>query len=527
MMMGLRRHVFALPGETLDDQDVELDIPLERDLRIRLDGAPQGVGNARNHTVDVFIDLGADGVFRMPSRGSAVDQNEFVLKGFPTVFEDSLTDASYTFFATALPDATLAGASNDAAMTLLDGVVSLDEDSIVHIGASGALTDVTGMVEDIFDLQGPGDGTLWAASVQGRVLRYDGTWWGLQQTPTQSDLHAIFETPAGEVYAAGENGTVLRREGLVWTHVSVPPSLSDAHWWSMTGTLSTLFLAGNRGVYAYDGETWTPINPGPDAPQGSITDVWSDGFDTLWMVGESGRIRRWSDSVFHVLDVPGDDLLGVHGSHGADVWFVGRRGRVAHFDGETIFDFIPRVRDDLHDVHGVDPVTAWIVGDRGASLAWDGDRWAVLGEGKNVDLRGVRSTGGGGPVIAAGLHTVVLGPFLDIPQSVNPTAIGDLMSLNLKWSVTDAEACDFTYVQLLEVSGFPFWNLAVRGPRTSVPLPDFLSLAGIYSIWPGQGWQRTWRVHDPGLSVDDFDGSDLNQSGWRSWSVADFPVLWP
>ena len=527
MMMGVRRHLFALPGESLNDQDVELDIPLDRDLRIRLDGAPKGVGNARNHTVDVFIDLGADGVFRMPSRGDAVDENDFLLRGFPSVFEDSLAGASYTFFATAVPDATLAQESNDAAMTLLDGVVSLDEDSIVHISDAGALTDSTGMVEDVYDLQGVGDGTLWAASVQGRVLRYDGTWWGLQQTPTQSDLHAVFETPAGEVYAAGEDGTVLRRDGLVWTHVPVPPSLADAHWWSMTGTLSTLFLAGSRGVYAFDGETWTPINPGPDAPQGSIKDIWSDGFDTLWMAGNAGRIRRWSDSVFHVFDVPGDDFLGVHGSHGADVWFVGRSGRVAHFDGETVFDFIPRVRDDLRDVHGVDPVTAWIVGDRGTALSWDGDRWSVLGEGKNVDLRAVRSTGSGSPVIAAGLHTVVLGPFLDIPRSVNPTAIGDLLSLELRWSVTDAETCDFTYLQLLEVSGFPFWNLAVRGPRTHVPLPNFLTLAGLYAIWPGQGWVRTWRVHDPGLSVDEFDGSDLNQSGWRSWSVADFPVVWP
>lgn len=527
MMMGIRRHVFALPGESLTNQDVELDIPLERDLRIRLDGAPQGVGEARNHTVDVFIDLGADGVFRMPSRGVAVDENEFLLKGFPTAFEDSLSGASYTFFGTAVPDSTLASESNDSAMTLLDGVVSLDEDSIVHVGPSGVLTDSTGMVEDVYDLQGVGDGTLWAASIRGRVLRYDGTWWGLQQTPTQSDLHGIFETPGGDVYAAGEDGAFLRRDGLIWTHVPTPPGLAGANWWSLTGTLSTLFLAGDQGVYAYDGETWTPLNPGPDAPLGSIKDLWSDGFDTLWMVGEEGRVRRWVDSAITVLDAPGDDLLAVHGSHGSDVWFVGARGRIAHFDGEAIFDFIPRVRDDLHDVHSVDPVTAWVVGDHGAALSWNGDLWRVLGDGQHVDLRAVRSTGGANPVIAAGLHTVVLGPFLDIPRSVNPTSIGDLLSFDLRWSVTDPEACDFTYLQLLEVSGFPFWNLAVRGPRLNVPLPDFLTLAGLFSIWPGQGWVRAWRVHDPGLSVNDFDGTDLNQSAWRSWSVADFPVVWP
>jgi hypothetical protein len=228
-----------------------------------------------------------------------------------------------------------------------------------------------------------------------------------------------------------------------------------------------------------------------------------------------------------VFDVPGDDLLAVHGSHGSDVWFVGARGRVAHFDGETLFDFIPRVRDDLHDVHSVDPVTAWIVGDHGAALSWDGDLWSVLGDGQHVDLRAVRSTGGAKPVIAAGLHTVVLGPFLDIPRSVNPTSIGDLMSYDLRWTATDPQECDFTYIQLLEVSGFPFWNLALRGDRMSVPLPDFLTLAGLFSIWPGQGWVRAWRVHAPGLSVNEFDGTDLNQSGWRSWSVADFPVVWP
>jgi hypothetical protein len=526
MMMGVRRHVFALPGESLVGQDVELDIPLERTLRIRLDGAPIGVGTARNHAVDVFIDLGADGVFRMPARGVAVDENAFELEGFPTVFEDSLTGASYTFLAAAVPDATLAGESNDAAMTFLEDVVSLNEDSIVHVTDAGVLADSTGMVEDVADLQGPGDGTLWAASIDGRVLRYDGIWWGLHQTPTHADLKAVFESPLGEVYAAGDDGVFFRFDGLVWQSIPMPDSLLGTDWWALTGTLSTVFLAGSRGVYAYDGETWTPLNPGPDAPQGTIRDLWSDGFDTLWMVGDGGRIRRWVDAQTTVFDQPGSDLLAVHGSHGGDVWAVGRKGRIAHYDGDVFFDFLPRVRHDLYGVHGADPAHAWAVGDAGASLGWDGERWQVLGEGVNVDLRAVRSTGSG-PVIAGGLHTVILGPFLDIPRSVNPTSLGDVLSLDLRWSAGDPELADFTYLQLMEGSGFPFWTLSLRGERLETPLPDFMALAGIFSIWPGPGWIRAWRIHAPGLSIDDHDGRDLSQTVWRSWSISDFPAIWP
>src|SRR5690606_13271884 len=87
-LMGVRRHVFALPGDVVAQQDVRLDIPLTRTLRVRLDDAPVGRPETALHTVDVFLDFGADGVFHMPATGSGVDVNEFTLDYFPERFAE-------------------------------------------------------------------------------------------------------------------------------------------------------------------------------------------------------------------------------------------------------------------------------------------------------------------------------------------------------------------------------------------------------------------------------------------------------
>ena len=225
------------------------------------------------------------------------------------------------------------------------------------------------------------------------------------------------------------------------------------------------------------------------------------------------------------MDVPGNTLHAIDGSPNGDVWAVGANGRILRYNGEVWFDYLPITRRDLRAVDAASDAEIWVTGDAGSVLRWDGDRWAVHTEVEHVDLRGVHVTAQG-RVLAGGMHVLVIGPFLRVPRLVNPIEGGGLNGLELAWSLDQGHDASFTYLQMTEGQGFPFWILMVEGKRTTVPLPDLGAMWGLQSIWPGPGFMRFVRVYMPSFDIDAHDNTQLSQFLWRSWSTHDIPVSW-
>ncbi|MEC9071359.1 MAG: IPT/TIG domain-containing protein, partial [Myxococcota bacterium] len=526
MMMGVRRHIFTLEGQELIDQDVHLDIPLTRTLRIRLDDAPTGEGTARNHRVEVFLDLGADGVFMMPERGEGVDQNLFNLEGFPSTFSESLYDASYVVLASAVSDEAISMGSNEGSFALHTDIRTLGNDVLYRVDGHGAQVGTTGITNDVYDMHGPGGNRVWAAGSEGRVLVWDGTWWALQQTPTDARLNAVWALSDEHVWVAGDEGVVLKWNGIIWSHVEVPEELASTRWTAIHGQAGVVWLAGDSGLWRVDDSGWLPVSAGDGAS--TIRDLWSEDQLSLWVVGDGGMIRRISGSGVEVMDVDGPDLLAIDGAYDDEIWAVGKEGRTLRWHGGLWFEYLPVVRDDLHAVHTVDGARVWAAGDAGSVVLWDGMSWESLEGAEHVDLRGIRDTGGK-TAVTGGEHTLVIGPFLSIPEPLNPTALGGLASLDIQWSVEDDVGEDFTFMMLTETTGLPFWMLMVGDDRHNVPLPDLEAAWGIraISMWAGPGFVRLLRVRMPDFDIDDHDGTSLSTMRWRAWTSRDIPVTWP
>jgi hypothetical protein len=523
MMMGMRRHVFTMPGDVVAYQDVKLDIPLSRTLHLRLDDPPSTPEAANQHRLQVFIDLGSDGVFPMPQRVEGTDLERVEMENFPVTFEESLYDASYSILAGAFTLDTLAGLSNESSITYMQGITDIHDDAIYEVFPQGAAVRSTGIKNDIHALHGPGTGRLWAVGSKGQILVWDGIWWALQQAPTNSTLRAVWAANHDDVWAAGDKGAVLRFNGLIWEQVLAPDGLEAANWVAIHGQIGHLWLVGDQGLWHVDESGWTLQDIDFAS---SVRSMWSTGPEELWLVGDGGMIRRWTPTGVENMDAPGDDLLAVNGAHGADVWAVGRHGRIVHWNGDVWFDYLSRTRRDLYAVHAPDPLTVWAAGEAGSIVKWDGIRWEVHNQSAQVDLRGIRVTGGG-EILAAGVHTIVVGPFLEIPKAGNPDADGIHSGLELNWTLDPhGPEASFTYLQMSEQSGFPFWMLMVNGERHSVPLPDLKAAWGLQSIWPGTGLLRFVRVYMPSFDIDAHDNTMLTQHLWRSWSMVDFPVNW-
>jgi len=54
---------------------------------------------------------------------------------------------------------------------------------------------------------------------------------------------------------------------------------------------------------------------------------------------------------------------------------------------------------------------------------------------------------------------------------------------------------------------------------TDVLLPDLPNIEGTPGIAPGQKILTIFRVYKEGFDIDNYSNQDLNQFGWRSWSV--------
>jgi hypothetical protein len=373
LRMGVRRHVFTVPGETLSRAGrrrwtSRCRGPCGSAWTIR----PRAPARRATTRWTCFWTSAATASSRCRSSAAGIEQDRFELPGFPEKFEESLYDASYIDLRQrADRQHGGEGLSNDGSFTLHKGITAVNDDGVFEVFPTGAAVTRTGITHDVL-----GDARHRAMGGCGRWATPDASSCGMG--PGGRCSRRRRPRPCArcggcrreDAWAAGDGGAVLRYNGLIWRAVTMPAQLAGANWWGLTGELGKTWLIGDRGVWMWDAvsDGFTQVYTGP-GPAAAWRGIWSDGASTVWVVGDDGRIRRIGPAGTDVLDVQGDDLLAVSGATATDVWAVGRRGRIVHWDGQRWFDYLPKTRRDLHAVHMADSATVWATGDAGGDLA--------------------------------------------------------------------------------------------------------------------------------------------------------------
>lgn len=203
-----------------------------------------------------------------------------------------------------------------------------------------------------------------------------------------------------------------------------PPAWRPAFDASATGWLlnvwgpspDDLYAAGGRPdhglVMHHDGASWSPLALGLDVPLLN----WIHGFGAadITIVGNEGTIIHWDGVAWSRQETPSrQDLWGVWGSAPDDLWAVGGRGldegdaTLLHFDGRAWGSVgLPALRRAnvfaFYKVWGTSRDNVYVVGQRGAVLHWDGRAWSEELAGASDDLISIWGTGPGHIVAIGG-----------------------------------------------------------------------------------------------------------------------------
>lgn len=168
-------------------------------------------------------------------------------------------------------------------------------------------------------------------------------------------LHAVWAVSANDVFAVGDDGTILRRQnGNAWVDMNAPTTANLRGVW---GSSSSDVWAGGVGgaLLHFNGSTWSAVG----TQTSDIDAVWGSGPNDVWFCG-SGSVLRWTGSSFTKFSFAGT-LLAVSGTGPNDVWVTGENTNTHHWNGSSWATISPGAGTTTYfTVLAVAPNDAWV-----------------------------------------------------------------------------------------------------------------------------------------------------------------------
>jgi hypothetical protein len=207
------------------------------------------------------------------------------------------------------------------------------------------------------------------------------------------------------------------------------PSLSFFKWWSSTrvdtgestgpqhgvwgSSPSDIFVVGTGegiplgngrglitgGIFHYDGSKWSEMSSSDDEFLEGIMlhAVWGSSSSDVYAVGSRLTILHYDGNGWSPIETgltpdagPGGGFWGVWGSSANDIYAVGGHV-VLHFDGDSwrTIDLPDTDRDRYSGVWGSSTEDVFILGGLGRVYHYDGSTWEKMDVGEPVNLNGI------------------------------------------------------------------------------------------------------------------------------------------
>jgi|GEM_PF-6983649 len=228
--------------------------------------------------------------------------------------------------------------------------------------------------------------SLWIAGNNGTLINSDKETFNGISAEFNFNLKGISGVDDENVWAVGENKTVLKFNGTKWEKIEDPVFDTKAEEIAFNDVLldgiGNTYIIGEKGLLFRNlNNKWEQL--GSSTNTASLNDMWAIPQEIYVIVGDSGKtIFSYDQNDFSGIpsssDITTNDLKGVWGLDKDNIFAVGDNGTTLYFDGTKWWDFsdfafvneeseIEMVEEmnDLTAVGGFDSSKIFIVGEAG------------------------------------------------------------------------------------------------------------------------------------------------------------------
>ncbi len=226
---------------------------------------------------------------------------------------------------------------------------------------------------------------VWLVGLGGASWHWDGKRWTSVPTGTTEHLFAVWGGNGKDVWAAGEGGATIRWDGAAWR----PWATLDpypAHVLALGGSgADNVIAAGWSRVKRWDGRGWAGAEEGDGSigysASGDLRGIWGSGPHDFWLVGTGGDTDSSQTNGYRPLPTP----------------------FILHGDGKVWKRMKTAGGAPLNAITGTAANDVWTVGEKGTVFHWNGARWSLVPSGTEETLLAVAKTPDG-IVWVGGVH---------------------------------------------------------------------------------------------------------------------------
>jgi hypothetical protein len=247
---------------------------------------------------------------------------------------------------------------------------------------------VYGATTDCLDaVWGSSSSDVFAVGQEGTILHYDGKAWSTMTSGTTGDLWGVWGSSSSDIFAVGDRNTIQHYDGKAWSSVT---SGMNAFYYGVWGSSSSdVFAVGVGGVIIhYDGKTWSSMTSGTTC---NLCGVWGSSSSDVFAVGQEGTILHYDGKAWSIINTNTNknSLIRVWGSSSSDIFAVGVGGTLLHYDGKVWNTMISGTDNTLWGLWGSSPSDVFAMGEKGTILYYDGKTWSTMISGTDDILCGV------------------------------------------------------------------------------------------------------------------------------------------
>jgi len=362
--------------------------------------------------------------------------------------------------------------------------------SIAKDGAIAAWTPMnSGTTEYLLDVWGNSGSDVFAVGENGTIVHYDGSNWSAMSSGTTEHLFGVWCNTGSDVFVVGAKGTILHYDGISWNSMASGTTAYPYKLWGSSG--SDVFAVGSNGtVLHYNGTNWSSMS---SATGESLRAIWGSLGSDVFAVGDNSiKVHYNGTSWSPMLPATTGHLNGIWGSSGSDVFAVGSSGTILYYDGTTWTTMSSGTStDSFTDVWGSSGIDVFAVAY--PIFHYDGTSWSEMDSGSAWSpwsLNGIWGSSGS-DVFAVGSNGTIL-HYDGNPTPTSTTTLAVTTTTVLASTTTSSSPLTFTIagritgavstnvqVELLgdvsqmvstDVSGYyEFTNLAAGGFCVIVP----------------------------------------------------------